>query len=116
MPTQMIAVGIDLEVERALGMIGLQHRDRIVRHLAGLGIELGEELLAEVRVPDAAVGIDDDVVRLDLLPRQIVFGDDDARGAAAGARRKLEFEAVLGLGREIERREIGRERLAPAPD
>ena len=77
-----IAVGIDFEIERALRMVGLEHRDRIVRDLAGVGIELGQELLAEMREPDAAVGIDDDVVRLDLFPRQIVFGDDDARGAA----------------------------------
>ena len=89
-----VAVGIDFEIERALGMVGLQHRDRIVRHLAGVRIDLGQELLAEVREPHAAVGIDDHVVGLNLFPRQIVFGDDDAGGAAGRARRGRELEAV----------------------
>ena len=68
-----------------LGWSGFSTGIGIVRDLAGYRIELGQELLAEMREPDAAVAIDDHVVRLDLLPRQIVFGDDDARRAAGRA-------------------------------
>ena len=63
---------------------------RIFRDLAGLGIQLAEELLGEMGEPDHALVIDDDVVRLDLLARQIVFGDDDAGRAAGRARQRLE--------------------------
>ena len=80
------------------------------------GIELGQELLAEMREPDAAVGIDDHVVRLDLFSRQIVFGDDHARGAAFRARRGRELEAVRRAAAEVERFEIAGESVAPAPD
>ena len=100
------AILVHFEIERALGMIGLLHRNREIRHLAGLRVELGEELLAEVRIPDHAVGIDDHVVGLNLLSGQIIFGDDDARSAAGRTRRHLEVEAVLGLAAEIERRKI----------
>jgi hypothetical protein len=54
--------------------------------LAGFGIEAPEELLAEARIPGDAVRIDYDVVRLNGLARQIVFGDDDARAAPPLAR------------------------------
>jgi hypothetical protein len=56
-----------------------------------------------MREPYAAVGIDDHVVRLDFLPRQVVLGDDDACGTPGRARRDLELEAVHGLGAEVER-------------
>ena len=102
-----MAVLVDLEVERALRVIGLLHRDRIVGDLAGLRIELRQELLAEMRVPDHAVGIDDHVVRLDLLARKIVFGDDDAGRAAGRPRRGLELEAdAPRVGAEIDAGEI----------
>src|SRR4029079_13068785 len=48
------------------------------------------ELLAEARSPGDAVGIDDDVMRLDGLARQIIFGDDHAGAAAFRARQRVE--------------------------
>ena len=46
---------------------------------------------AEIGVPGVAVGGDDHVVRIGVLPRQIVLGDDYASGAALGARVGLEL-------------------------
>src|SRR5262249_9030612 len=68
-----VAIGIDFEVKRSFRVVGLLHRNREIRHLPRLRIELGQELLAEMRVADHAVGIDDDVVGLSLLPWEIVF-------------------------------------------
>ena len=81
-----ISVLIDLQVERALGMIRLLHGDRIVGRLPSLRIHLGEELLPEMRKPDHAVRIDDHVVRLDFPSGQIVFGDDHFGRPTFGAR------------------------------
>src|SRR5207302_4313518 len=58
---------------------------------AGRGIEPTQHLLAEIRVPNHAVPIDDDVVRLAGALRQRVFGDDGARAAAADARQGLQL-------------------------
>ena len=87
-PTQMLPSCVELEVERALRMVRLLHRNGKVGHLAGARVELREELLAEMRVPDHAVRIDDHVVRLDFLPGKIVLGHDRPwwRGRSAAGR------------------------------
>ena len=90
-----LAVLVELEVERSFRVAGLLHRDREIRDLAGFRIELRQELLAEMRVPYHAVAIDDHVVRLDLLARKIVFGDDDLGRAAGRPRKRLEFEGMF---------------------
>src|SRR3954454_12551468 len=81
-PDPGIAVLVEPEIERADRITRLQHWDRVFRDLAGLRIHLAEELLAEMRKPDHALFVERDVMRLDLPPRQRVFGDDDAVGAA----------------------------------
>src|SRR5437870_11674257 len=65
-----IAGPVGLEIERTDGETGLDHRDRILPDLAGPRVHLAQELLAEMREPDDAVGIDDDIMRLDLFARQ----------------------------------------------
>ena len=85
-----IVVLVDFEIERADRIARLRHRDRILRHLAGLRIHLAEEHLAEIRVPDVALVIEHHVVRLDQRIRQIVFGDDDMGGFAGEPRQGLE--------------------------
>ena len=90
-----IAVGIELEVERAFGLIRRAARQCIVRHLAGLGIELADELVAEIGIPGMAVGIDDHVMRQRFLARQIVFGDDHMGGLALRPRQPLQAESLL---------------------
>ena len=57
-----------------------------------LRIEPAEILLAKGREPDHAVDIDDHIMRLDRLARQIVFGIDDAGRRAGRTRQGLEFE------------------------
>ena len=64
-------------------------------HTSFPGIKLLQELLAEVRISNHAVTIDDDVVRLDFLPWQIVLGDNDTGSPAGRSRSSLEFEVVL---------------------
>ena len=81
---------IELEIETARRLLGPQRRRRDVRHLAGRGIELADELMAEVRVPDHAILIHDDVMGLRVFARQVVFGDDDVGRAAGQARERLE--------------------------
>ena len=69
---------------------------------AGLRVEPAEELLAEARIPGDAVSIDDHVMRLDGLAPEIVFGDDDAGGAALGTRQRLELVFPLRRGTQID--------------
>src|SRR5262249_49247450 len=101
-----IAVRVDLEIEGPFGMIGLLRGNREIRYFPGLRVELGQELFAEMRVPDHAVEIDDDVVWLDFLPRKIVFRDDDprvarpaGRGAILGAKSCADCRLRLTLAR-----------------
>ena len=74
------------------------------------GIEIAGELRGEIRVPDDAVLIDDHVMRLRFLPRQVVFRIDDVGGAALRARQRLELVvarlglAQVDLGEPIRRR------------
>jgi len=65
-------------------------RDGEFGHFAGLGIEPPEVLFAEARIPGDAFLIDSDIMRLDDLARQIVFGDDHARAACSGTRQRLQ--------------------------
>src|SRR5262245_62213429 len=62
----------------------------IFRELEGPGIELGDEQLAEIRIPDVALCIEDDVMRLGGRPRHVVLGDDNAGRPAGGTRQGLE--------------------------
>ena len=84
-----IALGIELERQRALRLVGPHGRDFVIGHFAGRRIQLADELMAEVRVPDDAVAIHDDVMGLRVFARQIVFGDDDVGGAAGQPRERL---------------------------
>ncbi len=106
-----IAVLVDLEIKRALRMLRLLHRDRIVRRLAGLRIHPGNELLAEMREPDHPVGINHYVMRLDLAPGQIVFRDHHPGRAAGRARELLDLEGMARAPVEIDARKVFRETL-----
>ena len=101
-----IPVLVGLEVERAHRKARLLLGERVFRDLAGGGIELPQELLAEIRVPDLPLAIEHDVMRLHRRPRQIVFGDDDARRPAAGTRQRLQREFPFGTAAEIDAGEI----------
>ena len=85
-----IVVLVELEIERADREALLGLGDRILRDLAGLGIHLAEEHLAEIGVPDGALAIEHHVMRLDQGIRQIVFGDDHMGGLAGEPRQGLE--------------------------
>ena len=82
--------GIELDVEAALRLFGLEHRDRDVLRHAGLRVHHADELVGEVGVPDLAVLIDDHVMGLRLFARQVVFRDDDLGGHALRTRQRLE--------------------------
>ena len=86
-----IAVGVGFEIERAGRKLRLEHRDRVFAVFAGLGIELAQKILDEIRIPDMPCAIGAHVMRRDGLARQVVFGDDDMRGAARGPRQGLQF-------------------------
>ena len=73
---------------------------------AGSRIELAEDLLAEAGVPRDAGRVDDDVVRLPGLVRQVVLGIDDLRRLPRRPRRRLERIAPLRSGAQIERRQV----------
>jgi hypothetical protein len=104
-----IAVGIELEIERALRLFRPQQRQRMIRDLAGLGIELADDLAAEVGIPGVPVGIDHDVVRHCLLARQVEFGDHDLGGAALRTRQGLVIVFLaIGVAEIDADQEIGR--------
>jgi hypothetical protein len=69
---------------------GLELLGGIFGELECLRIELGDEQLAEIRIPDVAVLIEENVVRLGRRTLHIVFGHDGARRSFAGARQLLE--------------------------
>ena len=100
-----IAGLVFFDVEQALRIPGLELRHGIFLQSAGLGIEFAEEHFAEVGVPDHAVLVDDHVMRLDRGAREIVFGDDDVRGFARGARQRLQVVIPLGHRTQVDRRE-----------
>ena len=77
-----------------------------MRHLAGRGVHLAEEHLAEVGVPDVAGPIHHHVMRLNSVFRQIVFGDHDLGGFAFRARQNLERIAPALTRAQIDRAEI----------
>jgi hypothetical protein len=89
-PEPDIAVLVRVQAERALRPALLEFGQHDLGDLAGLGVHLADVLLAEVRVPDGAVLVDDHVVRLDRLARQVVLGDDHLGGASGRARQRLE--------------------------
>ena len=113
-----IVVLVDFEIERAERVAGLDDRDRILRDLAGLRVHLAEEHLAEIRVPDGALVIEHDIVRLDQLIRQVVLGDDDVGRFAGEPRQRLERPAPRVLLAQIDAGEPlgGLLRLRPFAD
>ncbi len=89
----------------------LQLRRRILRHLAGFGVHLAEIELAEVGIPGVAVLIEDDVMRLDLPLRQVVFGDDHARRLAGQPRQGFQLPIPLIALAQVDVGEPFRDRL-----
>ena len=80
-----VLVLVEAHAENAGRRVRLQQRDRVLGDLAGLRIELAEDLFAEARVPRHALRIDDHVVRLARALRQVVLGVDDLRRLALSA-------------------------------
>ena len=109
-----IAGLVGLEIQRADRIARLEHRQRVFPDLAGLGVHLAEELFGEVGEPDHALIVDDDVMRLDQPARQVVFRDNDAVGATAEPRQRLEWIGP-GLLAQIDGGEIFRGRLHAGP-
>src|SRR6516165_1775218 len=64
---------------------GLELLSGIFRELERLWIELGDEQLAEIGIPDVTVLIEQHVVRLGRLTPHIVFGHDGTRRSSGGA-------------------------------
>src|SRR2546427_10960717 len=81
---------VELHLERPGWKTLFHDGDRILRDLARLRVELSEELIAEIRIPGHPGRVDDHVVRLGQLPRQVVFRDDDARRPSVRPRERLE--------------------------
>src|SRR5256885_14827016 len=77
-----VAVAIEAHGQGPRRKAGLQLGHAVLRHPAGPGIQLAQRLFAEVAVPGDAVGIDDDVARLDRRPRQVVLRDAVVRAPA----------------------------------
>ena len=69
---------VELDTEKPGGRLVLELLDRIFGELERLRIELADEHLAEVGVPDHAFLIDQDVMRLGGRPHHVVLGDDGA--------------------------------------
>ncbi len=79
-----VALLVEDEVERADRRAGLGDGHRVFDDASGLRIEHAENVCAEIPVPDHALRIDLRVVGQRFGARQIVFGDDHARGLAGG--------------------------------
>src|SRR5213075_71073 len=86
-----VAVAVGAQAEQPGREAVLHLRDGELAHRARFRIKPPEVLLAETRVPRDALCIDDHVVRLDGLARQVVFGIDDARRAPARPRKGLQL-------------------------
>src|SRR5256885_16240156 len=95
--------------------------DRIFDELERLRIELADEHLAEIRVPDLALLVDQHVVGLGRRPDHVVLRDDGAGVAAPGTRQRLQFVRPTVDRGEVDGREIvgelakllGRSRASP---
>jgi len=86
-----VVVAVDLQIERAFGHPGLTTGIGYCVTLPVFGSSLPRNI-CEVGVPGVALAIEHHVVRLDQRIRQVVFGDDDARGIC--------LEPRLGLQRK----------------
>ena len=78
-PTQIAPSAPSSTSSVPIGEPGRLHRDREVGDVAGQRVKPCQVLLAEMAEPGHAVGVDDDVVRLDFRPGKVVLGDDDLR-------------------------------------
>ena len=105
-PSQMLPCFVEHQIERADRRAGLRDGQRVFDDLAGLRIEHPEDVRSEIGVPDHAVGIGGRIMRQRLGPRQIVFGDDDARRVARRPRQGLQRIPPVGRGAEIDRGEV----------
>ena len=79
------AVRIDLKIEIAVGITGPRDIIVMLDHRSRLCVHLAEHVLAEIGEPHGSSLVENHVVRLDLLARQVVFGDDDLRRPPVGA-------------------------------
>ena len=103
---QILPVWSNSMLNRPSGALGLNFLMGYSVNLSVFGSNLPIEHLAEVRIPDVAVLIDQDVVRLGCLAPHVVFGDDGAGVAARRARQSLELVCPV-IGRaEIDGGEI----------
>src|SRR6202046_4361525 len=78
----------------------------IFRELERLRIELGNEQLAEVGIPDVTVLIEQHVVRLGRRTPHIVFGHDGARGSFRGTRQRLQRIIPIADRAQVNGREV----------
>src|SRR5262245_66069151 len=85
------------KAEGALRPALLEFRQVDFSHLAGLGVEPAEILLAEIGIISHPVLADDYVMRLDRVAWQIVLRDDHLGGGAGRTRQRLE-RVIPGLG------------------
>src|SRR5262249_2669309 len=105
-PEPQVFFAVEADAENAGGRFRLQDRHGELGDGRGSRIELAEDLLAKAGVPGDAARVDDDVVRLAGLVRQVVLGIDDLRRLPRRSRRCLERIAPLGSGAQIERRQV----------
>ncbi len=84
----------------------LEFPDRIFGELERLRIEFSDEHLAEVRIPDVAFLIDQNVVRLGGRPHHVVLGDDSAGVPALWSRQRLQLVGPMVDRAQIDGREI----------
>ena len=77
-PKPEVPLRIGLQIERAGRPALPLQRDVVDLVSQRVRVEAAETLTAEIAVPDDAVRIDNDVVRLDGGIGQVVFGDDHA--------------------------------------
>src|SRR6202048_1578148 len=82
---------VELDAQESSWGVFLEFLDRVFGELERLRIELANEHLSEIRVPDVAFLIDQDVMRFGCRPYHIVFGNDGARVPTFRARQRLEL-------------------------
>src|SRR4029078_10638512 len=97
---------VDVDYDHPWWPLVLELLDRIFGELERLRIELADEHLTEVGVPDHAVLIDQDVMRLGGRAPRRVLGNDGAGVAALRTRQRLELVRPVVAGAQIDGRQI----------